>query len=326
MDRPKDTPRTPELARNHLLANIGRDHFLHGKSKVQLAEDYGVSRFQVASLLQEALDRGIVRISIHLPDDQADATLASALRIARVVTVDADSRTVSQDDLGKAVADVVGRTATPGDTIGVAWSRTLQHAVRHLPPLPTCSFVQLSGAIATDRSAPGPQLLADLQARAVWPLWAPLVVNDAAELSANPEVRISLNHADDLDVAVIAVGRWKEGFSTVWDRVPAEARRAALDAGAVAEISGRLLDVQGRPVAGPVDEMVVAATLEQMSRARHKIAVSYGAERAPAVLAAVRGGLVDTLVCDQALHETLAELLERDAGSSKDQPRRSEAS
>lgn len=316
MAKTKESPPRTDRARNRLLADIGRDHFLHGRSKVQIADDHGLSRFQVANLLQEALARGIVRISIHLPDDEADAALAAALGIERVVTVGADGGSAGREDLARTVADVVGRTVTPGDTVGVAWSRTLQSAVRHLPPMPTCAFVQLAGAIASDEDVEGPRLLAGLQARAVWPLWAPLVVEDAAALRSSPEVRRTLSHADDLDVAVIAVGRWREGLSTVWDRVPPALRRTALGAGAVAEISGRLLDAEGRPVASPVDDMVVAATLGQLSGAGHTVAVAHGAHRAVAVLAAVRAGLVSTLVCDLDLHEALAGLLPADGGEA----------
>jgi len=312
MTKSKDAAPVTGRARTQLLADIGRDHFLRGKSKVQIAEDRGLSRFQVANLLQEALDRGIVRISIHLPDAEADAGLAAALGIARVVTVGTDGGPARGEDLARAVAGTIVRTVAPGDTVGIAWSRTLQAAVRELPPMPTCAFVQLSGAISTDQDAAGPRLLAALEARAVWPLWAPLVVSDAVALRASPEIRTTLEHAHDLDVAVIAVGRWKEGFSTVWDRVPPAGQRAALRAGAVAEISGRLLDAHGHAVDSPVENMVVAATLEQMAGARHTIAVSHGAERAVAALAAVRAGLIDTLVCDLDLHEALADLLAKE--------------
>lgn len=326
MDRPQDSSRTADPARNRLLANIGRDHFLHGKSKVQIAQDYGISRFQVANFVQEALDRGIVRISIHLPDAAADAALASALGIAQVVTVGAVGATAGLDELARSVADAVVRTATPGDTIGMAWSRTLQVAVHHLPAMPTCAFVQLAGAIATDQDTEGPRLLAGLQARAVWPLWAPLVVPGAKALCASPEIRSTLEHADDLDVAVIAIGRWKEGASTVWERVPSTVQRAAKDAGAVTEISGRLLDAQGQAVVTALEDMVVSASLEQIAGAGHKIALAYGADRAPAVLPAVRAGLVDTLVCDLDLHEALRDLVPADVASAVEQGHQGRAS
>ncbi|MCG2623710.1 Cro/Cl family transcriptional regulator [Arthrobacter sp. I2-34] len=313
MTKTRDAALPAGQARSQLLADIGRDHFLNGRSKVQIAGDYGLSRFQVANFIQEALDRGIVRISIHLPDAEADASLAAALGITRVVTVGTGTGTASREDLARATADAIVRTVAPGDTVGISWSRTLQATIRQLPAMPTCAFVQLSGAIATQGDAEGPRLLAALQARAVWPLWAPLVVNDAVALRSSPEIQSTLEHAHGLDVAVIAVGRWKEGLSTVWDRVPPASRSAASRAGAVAEISGRLLDAQGQAVVSPVENMIVAATLEQMAGARHTIAVSHGAERAAAVLAAVRGGLVDTLVCDLSLHEALADLIAKDS-------------
>src|SRR4051794_30946466 len=98
MTKTKDAAPPAGRARSQLLADIGREHFLSGRSKVQIAEDHGLSRFQVANLIQEALDRGIVRITIHVPDDEADATLAATLGITRVVTVGTGSGTASRED------------------------------------------------------------------------------------------------------------------------------------------------------------------------------------------------------------------------------------
>ncbi|MCH8563702.1 Cro/Cl family transcriptional regulator [Nesterenkonia sp. YGD6] len=320
MTKSNSFSRQDEGARNRLLAEIGRDHFLAGKSKVQVAAERGLSRFQVATLLQEALAQGVVRITIHTPEDQADRALSTSLGVHRVVTVGpgASHSAAQGDSLARAVADVVDGAVSSDDTVGVSWSRTLQKVVGYLQPMPTCELVQLAGAVSTESDTEGPRLLAGVEARAVWPLWAPLVVDDATSLRSSAEISRTLEKADDLDVAVIAVGSWKKGFSTVWDRVPRRVQRAAVDAGAVAEISGRLLDADGAMVSSPVDDMVVAATLDQMARARHTIAVAYGAGRAPAVLAAVRAGIINTLVCDLDLHEALAELLGIESLNSSD--------
>ena len=61
-------------------------------------------------------------------------------------------------------------------------------------------------------------------------------------------------------------------------------------------------------VEGPVEDSVIAASLADLRAARRRIAVAHGAGRAPAVLAAVRAGLVDILVCDIPLRDALAEL------------------
>ena len=74
------------------------------------------------------------------------------------------------------------------------------------------------------------------------------------------------------------------------------------------QVSGHLIDARGTAVEGPVEDSVIAASLADLRAARRRIAVAHGAGRAPAVLAAVRAGLVDILVCDIPLRDALAEL------------------
>ncbi|WP_145005820.1 sugar-binding domain-containing protein [Kocuria marina] len=159
-------PPTDPGRRRHLLTNLAHGYFVEGASKISLGKRSGLSRFQVAALLQEAKDTGIVRI----------------------------------------------------------------------------------------------------------------------------EIDVALRRADSLDVAVLAIGGWSPDTSTVWQPVSEDLARAAARAGAVAEVSGRLLDESGHELDTPVAGMVVPTSVAQLRAAHHRVGVTSGTERAPAVFAAVRGG------------------------------------
>src|SRR6266536_5132830 len=62
-------------------ASIARRYFLDGRSKSEIADEFGVSRFKVARILDDARAEGIVRIEIRLPAG-LDASLAQALHDA----------------------------------------------------------------------------------------------------------------------------------------------------------------------------------------------------------------------------------------------------
>lgn len=47
-------------------AAMARRFYLEGKSKIQIAEEFGVSRFKVARVLETALERDLVRIEIRV--------------------------------------------------------------------------------------------------------------------------------------------------------------------------------------------------------------------------------------------------------------------
>lgn len=293
-----------------LLAEISRAHFLDQKSKVQIAQDHDISRFQVAALVQEARDRGIVRITIAVPSDGRDQETAQSLGIAELISVEPAHTPRGAEALARELAASVAEHAAGQTAVGISWSRIIQAMAPHLPDLSDSVVVQLAGAIASpDSTEAVPRLLSTLRAKQTLPLWAPLVAGEgAAALRETPEIARTLAQAGDLDLAVFAIGGWGPGLSTVWDRIQEQDRQQALAAGAVAEISGHLIDARGTAVEGPVEDSVIAASLADLRAARRRIAVAHGAGRAPAVLAAVRAGLVDILVCDIPLRDALAEL------------------
>jgi len=47
-----------------LQAAVARRHYLQNRSKVEIADELGISRFKVARLLEAARERGLVRIEI----------------------------------------------------------------------------------------------------------------------------------------------------------------------------------------------------------------------------------------------------------------------
>src|SRR4051812_9515788 len=68
-------------ARLVLTASVARRYYLDGKSKVEIADELGLSRFQVARLLDTARAGGLVRIEIA-DADAIDVELSGRLKDA----------------------------------------------------------------------------------------------------------------------------------------------------------------------------------------------------------------------------------------------------
>lgn len=306
-----------------ILVEVSRDYYLDNRSKVDIADRHGISRFQVARLLAEARESGVVRIEIapppHLDTDRA-ARLAARLGAREVVVAGSGPDVAAtRDALARRLAAVIAAHAREGATLGVSWSRTIELAVRHLDPLPPCEVVQLVGALPVDGAGDSldiVQAFRRMPGVRTWPVWSPLLVADpgtAAGMRRQPEIAAALDRADGLDVAVVAVGAWTASGSTVFPQVTGDERRAADDAGAVAECSGRLFDADGKRVVTPLDARVVGVTFDQLVRTPEVITTGYGRDAAPGLRAAVAGGIATTVVCDEAAAAALEELLPADA-------------
>lgn len=311
-----------ESSHDELLAQVSRDYYLENRPKVEIAAHHGVSRFQVARLLTEAREKGIVEIRVHFPSPLSGADvrrLESWLAIGQVVVADsAGDETQARGILAKAAAAEITRQAPAGGTLGISWSRTLDLASQLVRDLPRCDIVQLAGALpAAAESNPLEliQRLGHLSDGMTWPLWAPLVVEDpttASGLRRQREIAGALAKANSLDLAVVAIGAWKAGSSTVWDRADEPIRQQAVEAGAVAECSGRLLDAAGKAVESGLDERIIAVTIKQLQRTPKVIAVAQGSVRADAVRAVAKAGFVSTLIVDIPLAKALHELMDEE--------------
>src|SRR5689334_5338224 len=62
-----------------LAAQVARQFYLRGVSKVDIADQLGISRFRVARLLDAARRAGLVRIEIGLPGQSLDVGLSDEL-------------------------------------------------------------------------------------------------------------------------------------------------------------------------------------------------------------------------------------------------------
>ena len=108
--------------------------------------------------------------------------------------------------------------------------------------------------------------------------------------------------------AVVGIGLWEHGGSTVYDSASPSDRRLLHDLGTCAETSGALLTVDGEPVHSPVTERMIAIGAEQLRAVPEVIGVPYGVTKAVAVRAALRSGVVTSLVTHTALATALLDL------------------
>jgi DNA-binding transcriptional regulator LsrR (DeoR family) len=136
-----------------LAASIARRYYIDGLSKIELAEEFGVSRFKVARLVEMARNYGLVRIEIAHPGTvnvELSRRLQDTFDLEHCIVVDTqeDDPDALRKQLGLAAAELLTEVVTPDDVLGLAWSRTVSSMVTQLRRLPTVPVVQLTGALS----------------------------------------------------------------------------------------------------------------------------------------------------------------------------------
>ncbi|GAB3441064.1 sugar-binding domain-containing protein [Phycicoccus ginsengisoli] len=300
-----------------LLAAVARRHYLQNQSKVEIAEELGISRFKVARLLESARERGLVRIEIVRQgalDVDASARLQERYGLRHAVVVepaDQDPGSV-RHQLGRAAADLVAEVLEPGDVLGLPWSRMVHAMVGALTSLPHVDVVQLTGAIALpdfDSSAVDiVRRAARLSGGTARVFYAPFVLDTKASADAlrrQPAVAEGLQAARRVTTAVVGIGRWAASESTIHDLLGAAERADLARAGVVGELAGVFFDAKGKPLRPRVAARLVTIDADVLTGIPEVIALASGPAKAPAVRAALEGGLVQGLVVDTSLAEAL---------------------
>lgn len=307
-------------------AAMARRFYLEGKSKIQIADEFGVSRFKVARVLETALERDLVRIEIRVPSE-LDAERSDALRarygLRHAVVVespaDASEDAADPENLGEVAADLLGELVAEGDVLGLAWGRSTIHMAAALHRLPPCTVVQLTGvydAGTADRgSVEAVRRAADVSGGEAHPIYAPMLLPDsatAAALRGQTGIARAFEYFDKVTVACVSIGSWEPGVSTVYDMLSEEEREHYASLGAAAEMSAHLFDAEGRRIGRDLGERCITVEADRLRRIPEVVAIAGGRRKAAAIGAVLRSGLVTSLVTDTAAADHL--LLETGPG------------
>ena len=304
-----------------LTASVARRYYLDGRSKIEIATEFGLSRFKVARLLDDARASGLVRIEIGHPgaiDIELSGRLMDALGLQHCVVTDTpDEHPVAiREHLGAAAAELLTELITPDDVLGLSWARSVSAMATAVRRLATVPVVQLTGALSRpgvdDSSIELVRDVARVSGGPAYYFYAPMAVPDAATARAlrrQPEVAQALARISTVTKAVAGVGAWAPEQSTLYDAT-GEAERAELAGrGVSADVSGILIDAAGAPVVAALSKRMIGITAEQMIAIPEVIGIVYGVAKVDALIASVRGGLVNSVVTHPTLARAVLEAL-----------------
>lgn len=291
-----------------LMALVARRHYLDGVSKVEVAEELSISRFKVTRLLQQARESGVVVINVDttgFPDIELSERLTRALGLEHSIVIRSHGKeTDILQQVGAAAAQFLRRTLKEGEVVGFSWGRTLNALAKNLDVLPPVTVVQLTGIIGHNLSRSPVEIIrmvASGSGGEAQPIFAPLLLESpetAASLRRQPEVSRAMDKFKDLTTAILSVGSWQPPLSQLRDIIDPAERDGLRDVRA--DIAGLLIRQDGS-----FDETVTPRCLtisaEELSRVPQVIVVAGGIEKAQAVLATVRSGLVSSLITDHTL-------------------------
>lgn len=299
---------------------VAQLYHLQGLNQDEIGRRVGVSRSKVSRMLKEARERGLVEVSIHYPARfslDLEARLESELGLREAVVVNAGGVAGGHglSSIAGAASDYLLRVLKPGDVLGVSGGEMMSVMAELMPAaaVENITIVQVGTAVAYlgERAAFSAaevalqvaQKLGNVARLVLIPVPFLLdsdTIRDA--LLRDSGVRRAMARLASCTVAVVGIGTLEQRQGLP---VTQEDLIELQQIGAVGEICTRFFDVKGCPCTSSLDERIVALDLDVFRAVPLVIGVASGVHKAAAILGAIRGGYLKSLVTDDATAKEL---------------------
>ena len=318
----------PTYYSDEQLRLAARLYYVDGMAQNEVARFVKVSQAKVSRLLATARERGIVRISVaeyeprnHTLEEQLCKQFGLEA-VAVIKTLEEATAEDARRAVGHFGAPFVAGLLPPKSVVAIAGGRTIRELVQLLPEDKTrhLAVVQAMGSID---STIGPEdalelgrILARRSGGHFQALTTPAFVPDRKTrdaLLAMTQIHSVRTQLQQANVAIVGIGTLSESAFVARHVLSARDLQELAKGGAVGEICGRFYDKNGRECISPWRDRVLSVDLEQIRRIPQVIGVVAGGDRSAAIAAAVRGGLLKSLVIDENAARFLAGIRQTDS-------------
>jgi DNA-binding transcriptional regulator LsrR (DeoR family) len=307
-------PRIDEL---RLISKVARLYYEQDAQQKAIAVQLGISQSTVSRLLKRASREGIVRTTVNMPVGvyaELEDALQSRFELQEAIVADCDDESDEEiyRSIGRAAAFYLETIVKPEEVIGISsWSAALLGMVDSMHPLSKVhgtSVVQILGGVGNPsveaHATHLTQKLASLVGGEAYFLSAAGVASTPEKREVfleDPYVRKALAMFDKVTLALVGIGSLDpspllaSSGNTFSDDELATLRQG----GAVGDICLRFFDANGEPVRSPLNDRVIGMTLDKIKQVGRSVGIAGGIRKIPAILAALRGGLINVLITDR---------------------------
>ena len=295
-------------------------YFLDGRSQDDIARVLGTSRSNVSRMLSAARKLGIVEIRIQDEagrDTDLEQALADRFGLAHVRVAAFRPRQDVLAATGALGAAWLADTVRDGQVVALSSGSALAAVVsavslqepRDLEVVPL-----VGGQSAVGAALAGHELVRELARRlgaTYHYLHVPALFRSESARSvllAEPSVAHVMDQARSADIALVgigSVGSWSSAQIVDSMGLTQAQHEAFLSRAPVGDVCFRFFDADGQQIAGAVHDHVLAIDLADLRRIPVVIGVASGSEKAPGVLGALRGTMLDGLIVDASLAHSI---------------------
>lgn len=305
------------------LVKISDLYYMHGLTQQEISNIAHIHRTEISRILKVARDEGVVSIAIN-PETTAVSQLIDFFKqkynLREAVIVPASENGGNELNALSVYASMfLSRIIKSGDVIGLSWGSTLSSVISQFPTdkgLRDIKVVPLVGgpmgripsnyhvSYLTHR-------LANRLNGTAFVLDSPAFVRSKAlrkELLANPNTQEILGLWNRVNIAIFGIGSSLITDSPDWQAFYENTNfKSYFSADMVGDILSHPFDKDGK-LARDIDSILVAFPFSALRKVPHSVGIAFGEKKVNAILAALRGGLLNTLITTEATAKAIKEL------------------
>jgi len=301
---------------DEVLLQIARLYYVDGLPQTNVARRANVSQAKVSRLLAKARQKGFVRITVaeYDPrDHELEEELENRLEIRQAVVIKTAGGLDAQElrqSLTHFAAPWVARWIPAQGVLAIAGGRTMQWLVRNMTAPPGAEGLSVVQAMGNIDASVGPydalelgRILAKRWCGSFFTLNTPAILPDSRTrktLLGLATVQPVVERLREAQAALVGVGTLHNSVFVERGVLTDKDTARLTKAGAVGEICGRFYDRDGNECQTTYRDRVISIEFDALRRADDVIAVVAGSDRTEAILGALRGGLIKSLVIDRA--------------------------
>ena len=308
----------------NVLAMVANLYYNSELTQNQIAERLYTSRSKISRMLKEARELGIVEIYIREPWErnlEYEQKLQEYFHLRNVRVIqqkDTDQENV-RNLIYEAAAYYLDSIIKENMVVGISWGNTLYHVVKYIAAnnhknIPITVVPIMGAATINSPEKDGLDLSKDLASAyggKYQYIYAPLFVKNKEvreSLIQDDNIKSALNLAKNADVILTSVG---SVVYKTWSNYLSEKMLEGLEEkGVVGHIGGHFYDIQGREPDTALIERMIGIGVEDLEKCRETICIAFGEKKSEAVLGAIRGNYIGTLIVDVKCAEKIFECMD----------------
>ncbi|MHB8277414.1 MAG: sugar-binding transcriptional regulator [Candidatus Humimicrobiaceae bacterium] len=309
-----------KIPREQFLYEISKLHYIDKISQKELASIYKVSTATISRTLQEAEDLEVVSIKVNDilgTKRRLEKDLESKYNLKKAIIsfVPYNDENLIKNIIGKSAASFINEIVQGNMTVGIAWGSSLYEMVKFLKskPLNNLKVVDLIGSVGKlfsniNASELARKFAQKFNAKNYFLNSLAMVQNKETKeyLLKEKEIKDVLDMAKKLDLAIISIGTVSFDSIIVRDlKIDKDTLENIKLKGALGDICFRFFDKNGNKVDTDFDNRIVGIDLEDFKKVKIKVCISGGLSKLEAIEAAVKNKLVDILITDSLVSESL---------------------